>query len=129
MLKIVSMPETLKPISDWYVAHKFATNIVAELIKESASQSGDVVNISGSIFCIPLNYDRVLVRDKHARSPNNIDHITYSLYTDRWKITLQVWFEDIALSGFESLKWTGEGDYDRWMRDATLLRLYGISFI
>jgi hypothetical protein len=123
------MQEISKPISEWEVPHAFATNICEELTRNHPIPIEDKINVSGTIFCIPINYERTIIREDIEEFPLNFDCINYALYTGTWKVSISIVFSEIALKGFKDLLWSGQGDYDRWMKDATLLRLYGISLL
>ena len=105
-------------MSGWTVNHNglvrgFATAI---LLEANLKSPPDSFVVRHEVFGIVLTYERSVLETSGYR---------YTIFTDRW--TLEMKYDPatdkLRLDDFE---WIGHGDYDRWLRDASLLKLAGI---
>jgi hypothetical protein len=120
----ISMTQTAL-ISEWEISHNKLVRGMAEyiLLQANRTEIPDVLTIKGEIFGIELTYERIVKRSALDDDiPNEAIEFRYAIYTKSWVVEL---CHDVhSVTALADLKWHGRGDYDRWMRDATLIRLY-----
>lgn len=121
------MPETSTPISEtWELTDSLASRIVAALCRKAPPNGmPDNFVIRDSIFGIDLVYERVIIRSQVI--PNAPIEYRYALYTKSWvlEMTHRPSEPPKRVEELQTL-WLGRGDKDRWMKDATLIKLSGV---
>jgi hypothetical protein len=114
-------------IEQWKITDDLPNRIINVIAsKANLKQSDDNLVIRDSIFGIDLTYQRVVVRNPTI--PNDIVEFRYSLYTPLWAIRMHRSVKNSALPIQDSafILWEGAGDKDRWLKDATLIKLSGV---
>jgi hypothetical protein len=121
------MPENSTPISRWEVVHGGLVSQICETLCEQADLNSDELTnnivVRGDIFGIPLTYERIVIWSGSA-----IGSYRYALYTTTWAIEMSHVPSQGAIrrDKIKDMIWNGRGDYDRWLRDASLIKLSGI---
>jgi len=121
------MLETSTPTSEeWVVTDNIASRIVTAItLKANLQKIPDSFALRDTIFGIDLTYERVAIRSQII--PNSILEFRYALYTTSWVLEMihrpgntPKTVEELATM------WNGRGDKERWLKDATLIKLSGV---
>jgi hypothetical protein len=113
----------MNEVTEWTVDHvTIVQGIITAILEKTTDNYINDASVSAKILGIPLTYQRIVKREGRAGA---IVDFRYKLYASVWKLETQ-FSTGYFLKSISALVWTGTGDYDRWMRDASLLRLFDI---
>lgn len=121
------MLEVSTPTSEqWVVTDGLASRIVTAIAQKANLQTTpDSFALRDTIFGIDLTYERVAVRNQTLS--NSIVEFRYALYTKNWVLEMVHRPGNTPKTVEElSTMWSGRGDQDRWLKDATLIKLSGV---
>jgi hypothetical protein len=101
----------------------FMTHLGEAIVSASPDKAiTDAFVAKKTIFGIELTYERVTERSADIKA--RILMYYYAIYTDKWAVEMT--FDPVNHTMMTDDKWYGRGSFDRWMRDASLLKLSGV---
>jgi hypothetical protein len=116
--------------NEWTVPHAgFVANLATQLcdaapdMPEDQHELSDEFVVVHEIFGIEMTYKRQV-----NRVETEIVDIIYMIFTPQWSITST--FNPTSRPTLEEISaryWSGSGDFDRWIRDAVLLKMAGVG--
>lgn len=115
-------------MNEWTVATDDFLSRLGTAICET-SPEGDTPDrfvLKAVIFGIPLTYERIVKRLGAVGVGDSISEYRYAIYTPHWAMEMVYDPAKMRVKQLADVVWQGRGDFDRWQKDATLLKLSGV---
>ena len=111
----------------------FVSNLCTAILEtQDAGEISDIYVVKVELFGIGLTYERILKR--HDDDDDEVDFqkdqpksFRFAIYTPTWVIESEHEAREMVFQSVDEIVWTGRGDFERWQRDAALLKLYGVA--